>query len=159
MRHGHRGAAEIAQSLDNLYCFAALTDAVSSAQFDLMSTRRSATTPCERFWSGLIARPRLTWRACSRRRRGAASGYAPQFERTHSGGGRRGGRISVLAPPKGLVSGRLTADGAGDGLIARVRPRRGRLSLDEAAAVAESALRCGNGAIGPRRTAIFTCGG
>ena len=28
MRHGHRGAAEIAQSLDNLYCFAALTDAV-----------------------------------------------------------------------------------------------------------------------------------
>jgi cobaltochelatase CobN len=36
MRHGHRGAAEIAQSLDNLYCFAALTDAVVSAQFDLM---------------------------------------------------------------------------------------------------------------------------
>jgi cobaltochelatase CobN len=36
MRHGRRGAAEIAQSLDNLYCFAALTDAVSSAQFDLM---------------------------------------------------------------------------------------------------------------------------
>ena len=36
MRHGHRGAAEIAQSLDNLYCFATLTDAVGSAQFDLM---------------------------------------------------------------------------------------------------------------------------
>jgi cobaltochelatase CobN len=36
MRHGHRGAAEIAQSLDNLYRFAALTDAVSTAQFDLM---------------------------------------------------------------------------------------------------------------------------
>jgi cobaltochelatase CobN len=36
MRHGHRGAAEIAQSLDNLHCFAALTDAVGSAQFDLM---------------------------------------------------------------------------------------------------------------------------
>jgi cobaltochelatase CobN len=36
MRHGHRGAAEIAQSLDNLYCFAALTDAAGSAQFDLM---------------------------------------------------------------------------------------------------------------------------
>jgi cobaltochelatase CobN len=36
MRHGHRGAAEIAQSLDNLYAFAALTDAVDSAQFDLM---------------------------------------------------------------------------------------------------------------------------
>jgi len=36
MRHGHRGAAEIAQSLDNLFCFAALTDAVDSAQFDLI---------------------------------------------------------------------------------------------------------------------------
>jgi len=36
MRHGHRGAAEIAQSLDNLFCFAALTDAVESAGFDLM---------------------------------------------------------------------------------------------------------------------------
>jgi cobaltochelatase CobN len=36
MRHGHRGAAEIAQSLDNLYCFAAMTDAVESAQFDLI---------------------------------------------------------------------------------------------------------------------------
>ncbi len=36
MRHGHRGAAEIAQSLDNLYCFAVLTDVVGSTQFDLM---------------------------------------------------------------------------------------------------------------------------
>ena len=36
MRHGWRGAAEIAQSLDNLYAFAALTDLVRSAQFDLM---------------------------------------------------------------------------------------------------------------------------
>jgi cobaltochelatase CobN len=36
MRHGHRGAAEIAQSLDNLYAFAALTDAVRSEQFDLI---------------------------------------------------------------------------------------------------------------------------
>ena len=36
MRHGWRGAAEIAQSLDNLFAFAALTDRVRSAQFDLM---------------------------------------------------------------------------------------------------------------------------
>ena len=31
MRHGHRGAAEIAQALDNLYAFAALTDANPAA--------------------------------------------------------------------------------------------------------------------------------
>ena len=36
MRHGYRGAAEIAQSLDNLFCFAALTDVVRSGQFDLI---------------------------------------------------------------------------------------------------------------------------
>ena len=36
----------------------------------------------------------------------------------------------------------------GDGLIARVRAPRGRLSLAQAAAVAKSAIACGNGAIG-----------
>jgi cobaltochelatase CobN len=35
MRHGHRGAAEIAETLDNLFAYAALTDAVESRQFDL----------------------------------------------------------------------------------------------------------------------------
>ncbi len=35
MRHGHRGAAEIAEAIDNLYAFAALGDLVSDAQFDL----------------------------------------------------------------------------------------------------------------------------
>jgi precorrin-3B synthase len=36
----------------------------------------------------------------------------------------------------------------GDGLLARVRAPRGRLSLDQAAALADAALRCGNGVIG-----------
>ena len=35
MRHGHRGAIEIAETLDNLFAYAALTDAVESTQFDL----------------------------------------------------------------------------------------------------------------------------
>ncbi len=35
MRHGHRGAAEIAEAIDNLYAFAALSGLVSDAQFDL----------------------------------------------------------------------------------------------------------------------------
>jgi cobaltochelatase CobN len=35
MRHGHRGATEIAETLDNLFAYAALTDAVESRQFDL----------------------------------------------------------------------------------------------------------------------------
>ncbi len=36
MRNGHRGAAEIAETVDNLFAFAALTDAVPSRHFDLM---------------------------------------------------------------------------------------------------------------------------
>ncbi len=36
MRHGHRGAAEIAQTIDNLYALAVLSDAVSSQHFDIV---------------------------------------------------------------------------------------------------------------------------
>ncbi len=36
MRHSHRGAAEIADGLDNLYAFAALSDAAKSHHFDLV---------------------------------------------------------------------------------------------------------------------------
>jgi precorrin-3B synthase len=36
----------------------------------------------------------------------------------------------------------------GDGLLARVRAPRGRLSLDQAAALSDAAIRCGNGVIG-----------
>lgn len=36
MRHGHRGAAEIAETIGNLYAFAATTEAVASRQFDLL---------------------------------------------------------------------------------------------------------------------------
>ncbi len=36
MRHGYRGAAEIAETVDNLFAFAAMTNAVPSRHFDLM---------------------------------------------------------------------------------------------------------------------------
>ena len=36
MRHGYRGAAEIAETIDNLFAYAATTDAVASQHFDLM---------------------------------------------------------------------------------------------------------------------------
>jgi precorrin-3B synthase len=57
--------------------------------------------------------------------------------------------MSVIAPRrKGWCPGALQPMETGDGLIARVRAPRGRLSLYQAGAVAESAIRCGNGAIG-----------
>ena len=49
---------------------------------------------------------------------------------------------------KGWCPGALRPMETGDGLLARVRAPRDRLSLDQAAALADAALRCGNGAIG-----------
>jgi precorrin-3B synthase len=57
--------------------------------------------------------------------------------------------MSAIAPSrKGWCPGALRPMETGDGLIARVRAPRGRLSLDQAAAAAESTIACGNGAIG-----------
>ena len=49
---------------------------------------------------------------------------------------------------KGWCPGALTPMETGDGLLVRVRPSGGRLSLDQAAAIADAALVCGNGVIG-----------
>ena len=53
------------------------------------------------------------------------------------------------APPyrKGWCPGALRPMETGDGLLARVRAPGGRLSLDQASALADAAMRCGNGAI------------
>jgi precorrin-3B synthase len=57
---------------------------------------------------------------------------------------------SAPQPPyrKGWCPGALKPMESGDGLLARVRTPRGRLSLDQAAALADAAIACGNGAIG-----------
>ena len=57
---------------------------------------------------------------------------------------------STPAPPyrKGWCPGALRPMETCDGLLARVRAPRGRLSLDQAAALADAVLRCGNGLIG-----------
>ena len=54
------------------------------------------------------------------------------------------------SPPyrKGWCPGALKPMETGDGLLARVRAPRARLSLDQAVALADTAIRCGAGAIG-----------
>ncbi len=49
MRHGHRGAAEIAETIHNLYAFAAMTNVVSAAQFDLMFEATLGSEPVRDF--------------------------------------------------------------------------------------------------------------
>jgi len=62
---------------------------------------------------------------------------------------RPGGSPRPHAPyRKGWCPGALRPMETGDGLLARVRAPRGRLSLDQAAALADAALCCGNGVIG-----------
>ncbi|MBV8107483.1 MAG: precorrin-3B synthase [Hyphomicrobiales bacterium] len=56
--------------------------------------------------------------------------------------------MSPIAPRReGWCPGALRPMQTGDGLLVRVRASGGRLTLDQAAAIAESALACGNGAI------------
>jgi precorrin-3B synthase len=56
--------------------------------------------------------------------------------------------VNALAPVvKGWCPGALRPMPTGDGLLARVRPSAGRLSLDQVEALAEAAGACGNGAI------------
>jgi precorrin-3B synthase len=61
---------------------------------------------------------------------------------------RHEGSRPVAPRRKGWCPGALRPMEAGDGLLARVRAPRGRLSLDQAAALADAAIACGNGAIG-----------
>lgn len=57
--------------------------------------------------------------------------------------------MNAIAPRrKGWCPGALRPMETGDGLLARVRAPQARLSLDQAAALADAALRCGNGVIG-----------
>src|SRR6185437_7492583 len=57
--------------------------------------------------------------------------------------------IAARSPPpsyrKGWCPGALRPMETGDGLLARARPPRARLSLDQALALAAAAMACGNG--------------
>ena len=139
MRHGHRGASEIAETLDNLFAYAALTDAVESRQFDLYF---DATLGDEAVRGFLVAANPL-----------AAKGMAAKFaEASRRGFWRsrrnssaailarsdRGGRMSALARRReGMVPRRAAADAD------RRRPARARARLGGAAVV-----RPGRGARG-----------
>lgn len=56
MRHGHRGAAEIAETIDNLFAFAATTSFVRDAQWDLVFDATLGTETVREFLTG--ANPR-----------------------------------------------------------------------------------------------------
>jgi cobaltochelatase CobN len=86
MRHGFRGAAEIAESVDNFFAYAALTDVTESRQFDLLF---DATLGDEQVRAFLIDANYA-----------AARGMAEKFDEAIRRGfwtGRRNSAIAILA--------------------------------------------------------------
>jgi cobaltochelatase CobN len=70
MRHGHRGAAEIAETIDNLYAMAVMGDAVASRHFDLVFDATCGTPEVRDF---LVAANPDAARAIAQRFRDAAT--------------------------------------------------------------------------------------
>jgi cobaltochelatase CobN len=83
MRHGHRGAAEIAGTIDRLYAFAVLSDAVSSQHFELLFEATLGTPTVRDFL--IDANPK------------AARGIAKRFEEALARGFWRSRRNSTHA--------------------------------------------------------------
>ena len=85
MRHGHRGAAEIAADARQSVRLRRADRCGRAARSSIScSTRRSATTGARFPRRRQSAAPRGRWPTCSRRRGGAASGVAAQFVRENS---------------------------------------------------------------------------
>ncbi len=70
MRHGYRGAAEIAETVDNLYAMAVMSDAVASRHFDMMFQATCGAPDVRAF---LLAANRDAARAIAGRFRDAAT--------------------------------------------------------------------------------------
>ena len=83
MRHGHRGAAEIAETLDNLFAYAALTDAAPSRYFDLLFDATCGDDARARFpRRGQSASRGGRWPNASRRRGAAGCGSRGAIRRS-----------------------------------------------------------------------------
>ena len=74
MRHGYKGAFEMAATVDYLFAFAATTGAVADHHFDAVTRLTWKTRPCDPSWKTRIRRPWRRWRRVWPRRRSAASG-------------------------------------------------------------------------------------
>jgi cobaltochelatase CobN len=93
MRHGHRGAAEIATTIDNLYAMAVLSDAVLSHHFELLFEATLGTPSVREFL--VDANPKAA-RAIAQRFEDA---LARGFWRT-----RRNSSLASLASMKGALA-------------------------------------------------------
>ena len=114
MRHGPRGAAEFAETVDRLVDFAETTGAVSSALFDLRARRLSRRPARARFPDarkpGRRARHRRAARGGAAARPVASAPQRSSSERLAAARG-GGGAMSASASRRGACPGLVGADG------------------------------------------------
>jgi cobaltochelatase CobN len=73
MRHGHRGAAEIAETIDNLFAYATLTDAVANRHFECLFDATLGAAEVREFL--LAANPQAARAIASRFEQALQRGY------------------------------------------------------------------------------------
>jgi hypothetical protein len=151
MRHGFRGGAELAATLDHLGAFAHLAGAVPAHLFDLYHDATLGDVDVRAF--------------LARENPGALAAMEARFAALHRAGLWQTRRNSILASlpdarrmtPNGTIRGwcpnAWRPMEAGDGLLVRVKPRMARLTAPQARALCEAALRHGNGIIDLTRRA------
>ena len=140
MRHGFRGGAELAATLDHLGAFAHLSGSVPPQLIDLYHEATLGQSEVRAFLEREIPMHWRRWSAL-RRAHARASG-APGEIPSWPACGRHHDRFAV----KGWCPDAWHPMISGDGLLVRVKPRLGRLTREQALP-GDAAATCGSGLI------------
>ena len=152
MRHGPRGAAELAETVDRLVAFAETTDAVASELFDLLHDAYVADADVREFLlrENPQAATAIAERLDAARRRGFWHPRRNDVDASLSllRGGGHGMTAAALTLPqrRGACPGLSAPMTTGDGLLVRLLPI-GTIALDAFAALCAAARQHGNGII------------
>ncbi len=144
MRHGPRGAAELAETVDRLIDFAALTGAVSSALIDLVHDAYLGDADGARVPHAREPRRRPRHRRAARCR--PPPGLVAPAEERHrrvACAAARGGDMSAPMP-RGACPGLSAPMPTGDGLLVRLAPTEA-MPVDAFIGLCAAARRHGNG--------------
>ena len=152
MRHGPRGAAELAETVDRLVAFAETTDAVAGELFDLLHDAYVADASVREFLlrENPQAAAAIAERLDTARRRGF---WHPRRNDVDAGlslpacGGHRMTAAALSHPHRrGACPGLSAPMATGDGLLVRLLPI-GTIALDAFAALCAAARQHGNGIV------------
>jgi len=146
MRHGHRGAAEIAGTIDHLYALAVLTDAVASRHFELLFEATLGTPLVRDFLVNANPKPRVQSSCASRRRLTALLAEPAEFDACLPCLDAGDTRMMSKAPlRKGWCPGARRPMPVKDGLLVRLRISGGIVAGAIMRGIAQAGRDHGNG--------------